>query len=77
MDSDIAESIMGHCNKSKSVKTRYLRISEEQLICAIAQMTFDHGETEILLSVGKKENPDQGLQPSSGNLRTRCVQARS
>ena len=77
VDSDIAESIMGHCNKGKSVKTRYLRISEEQLLCAVDQMTFDHGETEILLSDDKKENPGQGHSPSSGNLRTTCVQARS
>jgi len=75
MDSDIAETIMGHSERVKSVKSRYLRISDEQLISAIDGITFDHGETEILLSNDKKENPDKGTLPLSGNLRTRCVQA--
>ena len=36
---------------------RYGRISDEELLQAIDQMTFDHGETEILVSAQKKQNP--------------------
>jgi hypothetical protein len=43
---------------------------------AIDAMTFDHGETEILISDGKKEKSDQGSNPLSENLRTRRVQHR-
>jgi len=50
MDFQIAESIMGDWFKGKSVNDRYGRISDQELIQAIDRMTFDHGETEILVS---------------------------
>ncbi len=74
IDPEIRESIMGHWFKEKSVTERYGRISDEELVRAIDLMTFDHGETEIVVSKGKKENPGKGSYPLSGDLRTRRVQ---
>ena len=50
MDPEIRESIMGHWFKEKSVSERYGRISDQELWGAIDGMTFDHGETEILVA---------------------------
>jgi integrase len=50
IDSQIAESILGHWFKGKSVSDRYGRISDQELIQAIDKLTFDHGETEILVA---------------------------
>jgi integrase len=47
MDPQIAESILGHWCKGKSVNDRYGRISDQELVQAIDKLTFDHGETEI------------------------------
>jgi integrase len=47
MDPQIAENILGHWCKGKSVNDRYGRISDQELVQAIDNMTFDHGETEI------------------------------
>jgi len=74
MDPEIRESIMGHWYRGRTVTERYGRISDEELLTAIDAMTFDHGETEILVSDGKKEKSDQGSNPVSENLRTRRVQ---
>jgi integrase len=52
---DIEMNIMGHSSRMKSVHERYGRISDQELVEAIDQMTFDNGETEILVcSQGKK-----------------------
>ncbi len=40
---------MGHWHKAKSVTDRYGRISDEELLAAIDLMTFDQGETEIVV----------------------------
>jgi integrase len=48
MDYQIAESIMGHWFKGKSVNDRYGHIDDHELIQAIDSMSFDHGETVIL-----------------------------
>jgi integrase len=50
MDPEIRESILGHWFREKSVSERYGRISDEELQRAIDQMTFDHGQTEILVA---------------------------
>ncbi|MFC1835416.1 hypothetical protein ACFL2Q_11885 [Thermodesulfobacteriota bacterium] len=50
MNEQIAESIMGHYLKGKSVNDRYGRISDQELLNAIDGMTFDHGATEISVS---------------------------
>ncbi len=74
MDPEIRESIMGHWHRGKTVTERYGRIGDEELILAVDSMTFDNGETEILLSDGKKEKSDKGSNPSPENLRTTRVQ---
>ncbi len=47
MDRDIAESILGHWLRGRSVNERYGAISDQELIRAVDAMEFDHGETEI------------------------------
>ncbi len=54
MDPEIRESILGHSLREKSVNERYGRISNEELIRAIDGMTFNHGNTEILVSASGK-----------------------
>jgi integrase len=55
VDGQVAESIMGHWYKQKSVNDRYGRIGDKELLDAIDKMTFDHGETEILVSSPSKK----------------------
>lgn len=50
VDFEIRESIMGHATRQRSVSERYGRISDEEFIRAVDMMTFDHGETEILVA---------------------------
>lgn len=50
MDPQIADSIMGHWFKGKSVNDRYGRMGNQKLLDAIDGMTFDHGDTEILIA---------------------------
>lgn len=50
MDQEIRERILGHWNRAKNVNERYGRISDADLVRAIDGMTFDHGETEILIA---------------------------
>jgi hypothetical protein len=50
MDSEIREAILGHAQRGLSVTERYGRISEAELVREIDKMTFDHGETEILVT---------------------------
>jgi integrase len=47
VDPSIAESILGHWYRGKSVNERYGHISDHELLQAIDSITFDHGETEI------------------------------
>jgi len=50
MDPEIREAILGHANRERSVRDRYGRISDQELLQAIDAMGFDHGETEILVA---------------------------
>lgn len=50
MDPEIRESILGHSSRQRSVSERYGRISNHELVNAVDAMTFDHGETEILVA---------------------------
>ena len=59
MDPEIRESIMGHWFRGKTVAERYGRISDADLVREIDKMSFDHGETEILVSESKKKNPKE------------------
>jgi len=61
IDYQIAESIMGHWFKGKSVNDRYGRISDQELIQAIDKMTFDHGETEIFVT--QRNQASSGEKP--------------
>lgn len=49
VDPQIAETIMGHVFRIRSVNDRYGRISDQELLKAIDMMNFDNGETEILV----------------------------
>jgi hypothetical protein len=43
----IADAILGHGDKKKSLQALYLTISDEDLLAAIDMMKFDNGETDI------------------------------
>lgn len=43
----IADAILGHGDKKKSLQSLYMTISDDDLIRAIDMMRFDVGETEI------------------------------
>ncbi len=43
----IADAILGHGDKKKSLQALYLTISDEDLLAAIDTMKFDKGETAI------------------------------
>jgi integrase len=50
IDFQIAETILGHQNKARSVSDRYGRISDKELLEAIDKLTVENGETEVLLA---------------------------
>jgi len=54
MDPQIAESIMGHWFKGKSVSDRYGRISDQELVQAIDGLNVHHGKSEIWASVNER-----------------------
>jgi hypothetical protein len=55
----IADAIVGHGDRKKTVQSLYLSISDADLLNAIDRMKFDKGETEIFVkaqgSKGKTE----------------------
>lgn len=53
VDPAIAESILGHWFRGRTVNERYGRIGDEELLKAIDSMTFDHGSSEILVARGR------------------------
>ncbi len=50
VDPDVAEAIMGHAERQRRIRERYGKISDQELIDAIDRVTFDHGETEIMVA---------------------------
>lgn len=48
--SEIEHAIMGHAERGLNVHERYGYISDQELLDAVDRMTFDHGETMILLA---------------------------
>ena len=64
MDPEIREAILGHSTRERSVSERYGRISDQELVNAIDSMTFNHGETEIL--VAKRKSPSAERIPQRG-----------
>jgi integrase len=71
MHPEIEKAIMGHSQRGKSVHEGYGFISDEELVSAIDGMTFDHGETQILVA-GRKGKSRQG--GSSSESAERCEQ---
>jgi integrase len=61
MDPEIRESILGHWYRGRSVNERYGRIGDAELLRAIDAMTFDHGETEIIVSSPRKKKPKEDM----------------
>jgi hypothetical protein len=49
IDDEIREFISGYALKVKDVSSRHGRISNEEFVRAIDQLTFEHGETEIVM----------------------------
>jgi integrase len=73
MDSEIRESILGHGERGLSVRERYGRIDDGELLNAIDHMTFDHGETEIFVArkSGATTTPEKCKQIVNKPLRTK------
>jgi hypothetical protein len=71
MHPEIERAIMGHSQRGKSVHEGYGFISDEELVRAIDGMTFDHGETQILVA-GRKGKSRQGAGTSESA--ERCEQ---
>jgi hypothetical protein len=57
IEREIRESIMVHWFRRKTMAERYGTISYADLLREIDKMTFDHGDTEILVSKPKTKNP--------------------
>jgi integrase len=62
VDPQIAESILGHWFKGKSVNDRYGYISDEELVQAIDQMTFDNGQTFVFAAGSQKSFSKIGVR---------------
>ncbi|MGO9569515.1 MAG: tyrosine-type recombinase/integrase [Desulfomonilaceae bacterium] len=71
MHPEIERAIMGHSQRGKSVHEGYGFISDEELVRAIDGMTFDHGETQILVSGRKGKSRQEGASSVSAQ---RCEQ---
>ena len=71
MHPEIEQAIMGHSQRGKTVHEGYGFISDEELVRAIDGMTFDHGETQILVA-GRKGKSRQG--GASSESAERCEQ---
>jgi integrase len=75
MDYEIRERMLGHWNRHMTVAERYGRISDDDLVRAIDRMTFDHGETEILVSTRKEKSDSRDSGPLSEILGTNWEQS--
>jgi hypothetical protein len=72
VDPTIAETIMGHWTREKTVNELYGGVSDQELLDAIDRMTFDHGETEIWVASGSTKRGPKGV--AKDNTRTDHVQ---
>ena len=70
MHPEIERAIMGHSQRGRTVHEGYGFISDEELIRAIDGVTFDHGETHILVARNKESRPRVATSKSAG----RCEQ---
>jgi integrase len=73
MDQEIRERIMGHYNRAKNVNERYGRISDSDLVRAIDGVTFDHGNSEIILA-SKKQTRQSDCSTLPGKMGTKWEQ---
>jgi integrase len=69
MHLEIEKAIMGHKGRAMSFHEGYGRISKEELIGAIDNMTFDHGKTEIWVTEKKTTQQVQAAGLKNGNSR--------
>jgi len=69
MESEIREAILGHSSRQRSVRDRYGFLADQELREAIDAMTFDHGDTVILVATGtgKKKRTD-GIKTVSNHV---------
>jgi integrase len=67
IDPEIRETIMGHWSKGKTVSERYGRIKDDQLVRAIDSMTFDHGDSEILVGPRRAETTGKDVRKMCEN----------
>jgi len=72
MDPEIRESILGHWFKERSVSERYGFIDDSELLKAIDAMTFDHGDTKILVARQAKEKCAQNVR-KTGSAKKKAV----
>ena len=52
----IADAIVGHGDRKKTVQSLYLSISDADLLGAIDRMKFDVGETEIFVKISSSKS---------------------
>ncbi|MBI5571160.1 MAG: tyrosine-type recombinase/integrase [Desulfomonile tiedjei] len=68
VDPQIAESIMGHWLKGRSVNDRYGYIGDKELLQAIDKITFDHGETKVFVARSKESGPKGNKRETNGGV---------
>jgi integrase len=71
MDPELRERILGHWSRTKTVTERYGGISEAELLEAIDSMTFDNGDTLIVVAGGEKKKPGKDSTPDRGKMLAR------
>lgn len=71
VDPAVAESIMGHWFRRKTVNEMYGRISDEELVDAIDRMNFNHGQTEIYAPAAFNRSSQKKGNKIATNDRTR------
>jgi hypothetical protein len=54
----IADAIVGHGDRKKTVQSLYLSISDADLLSAIDRMRFDKGETEIFVKISGSKSEE-------------------
>ncbi|HMK36358.1 MAG TPA: site-specific integrase, partial [Desulfomonilaceae bacterium] len=55
VDPVIAETILGHWHRQRSVNERYGRISDVEMLKAVDSMVFDNGMTEIIVDNKRRQ----------------------
>jgi len=65
MDPEIREAILGHSSRQRSVSERYGFLGDEEFLAAIDGMTFDHGETVILVASPAKPKKQEARSKGS------------